>query len=59
MDHFWEVAKFTIGGEKASGVFFADVIEIVLMPERKFGDNNMQNTLSKNYLKKTFEKQMD
>ena len=44
---------------KASGVFFADVIEIVLMPERKFGDNNMQNTLSKNYLKKTFEKQMD
>lgn len=52
MDHFWEVAKFTIGWEKASGVFFADVIEIVLMLERKFGDEQHAKYTIKELLEK-------
>lgn len=52
MDHFWEVAKFTIGWEKASGAFFADVIEIVLMLERKFGEEQHAKYTIKELLEK-------
>ena len=61
MDHACGVAKSTIRREIAGGVFFdADVNEMVLILERKFGDRQNPKYVFKELLEKDmFEKQMD
>ena len=52
VDHTGGVAKSTIRWEIANGAFFADVTEMVLMVEGKFGDQqHPKYVINKNSLK--------